>query len=207
MKVAAGVFLIVAAIFNVMGGCFWAGVGSCTGCVGEMGLMEHDRLQQEEHWSESNEPEEPDPYGEKAEGTTSVGDEPEANDSVLAEEGLNYEEFDEQDMPTREELEEFKTAGAGMALYGFAILILSGVMIGAAVCAFKAKKAKFVLITGILAIIAEILGVLLVHLLLPPEEATEYLSSMFLLIKLPGLLAGILSIIAARSFPHPLLSS
>ena len=80
-------------------------------------------------------------------------------------------------------------------------------MIGAAVCAFKAKKAKFVLITGILAIIAEILGVLLVHLLLPQEEATEYLSSMFLLIKLPGLLAGILSIIAARSFPHPLLSS
>jgi len=93
-----------------------------------------------------------------------------------------------------------------MALYGFAIMILAGVMIGAAICAFKAKKAKFVLITGILSIVAEVMGVLLVYFILP-EQADDILSSVALLFKLPGVLAGIFSIIAVRSFPHPLLSS
>ena len=94
-----------------------------------------------------------------------------------------------------------------MALYGFAIMILAGVMIGAAICAFNAKKANFVLITGILSITAEIMGVLLVYFILPEQEANDILSSAALLFKLPGVLAGIFAIIAVRSFPHPLSRS
>jgi hypothetical protein len=204
MRIAAGVFLIIAAVFNFLGGCFWAGAGTCTGCVGE--VMEHDRLQQEKQ-GQSIDPWEPSPYPGDAIETPTVGDEEEANVSAWEGGGSNGGEFDEQDTLTQGEIEEIKTSGAGMALYGFAILILSGVMIGAAVCSFKEKKAKFVLITGILVIAAEVLGVLLVYFILPEKEAEEILSSMFLLVKLPGLVAGFLSILAARSFPHPLLSS
>lgn len=203
MKVAAGVFLIIAAVFNFLGGCFWAGAGTCTGCVGE--VMEHDRIQKEKHGQDIDLWESPSyPGGEEE---NALGDEAESNLSAWEGGDSNGGGFDEQDTLTQGEIEEIKTSGAGMALYGFAILILSGVMIGAAICSFKEKKAKFVLITGILVIAAEILGILLVYFILPEKDAEEILTSMILLVKLPGLVAGFLSILAARSFPHPLLSS
>jgi len=80
-------------------------------------------------------------------------------------------------------------------------------MIGAAICAFQAKKANFVMTTGILSIVAELMGVLLVYFILPEQDANDILSSAALVFKLPGVLAGVFSIIAARSFPHPFLGS
>ena len=205
MKVAAGVLLIVAAIFNVMGGCFWAGAGTCAGCVGE--VWDQGRLQEENQWSEAEDPVAVNSYADEGEGNETDANDAESNDTAWEEGATYYDESEEFEPPSQETIEELKTSGAGMALYGFAIMILAGVMIGAAICAFKAKKAKFVLITGILSITAEIMGVLLVYFILPEQEANDILTSAALLFKLPGLLAGIFSIIAARSFPHPLLSS
>mgnify|MGYP005657740689 CR=1 FL=1 len=203
MRIAAGVLLIVAAILNVMGGCSWAGAGACAGCVGE--VLEQDRLHQENQWSETDGPIDDNSYADEEEGNETDENDAESNDSAWEEGATDYDEF-EAEPPSQETIDELKTSGAGMALYGFAIMILAGVMIGAAICAFKAKKAKFVLITGILSIVAEVMGVLLVYFILP-EQADDILSSVALLFKLPGVLAGIFSIIAVRSFPHPLLSS
>jgi len=205
MRIAAGVLLIVAAIFNVMGGCFWAGAGTCTGCVGE--VLDQGRLQEENQWSEADDPVAVNSYADEEEGNETDVNDAESNDTAWEEGATDYDEFEEFEPPSQETIEELKTSGAGMALYGFAIMILAGVMIGAAICAFKAKKAKLVLITGILSIVAEVTGVLLVYFVLPEEDANQILSSVALLFKLPGVLAGIFSIIAVRSFPHPLLSS
>ena len=205
MKIAAGVLLIVAAILNVIGGCTWAGAGACAGCVGE--VLDQDRLHQENQWSDNEDPIEVELNGRETESTNPKEIRPESNDSAWGEGTSDYDEFEEFDPTDQETIEELKTSGAGMALYGFAIMILAGVMIGAAICAFNAKKANFVMITGILSIVAEIMGVLLVYFILPEQEANDILSSAALLFKLPGVLAGIFAIIAVRSFPHPLSRS
>ena len=204
MRIAAGVLLIVAAILNVVGGCTWAGAGACTGCVGE--VLDQNRLQEENQWNEADVSFDSS-YPIEEESNETDGNDAESNDSALVEDTDPYEDYDDFEPPSQETIEELKTSGAGMALYGFAIMILAGVMIGAAICAFQAKKANFVLITGILSIVAEVMGVLLVYFIFPEQEANDILSSAALLFKLPGILAGVFSIIAARSFPHPFLGS
>ena len=197
--------MIVAAILNVIGGCTWAGAGACTGCVGE--VLDQERLHQENQWSDNEDPIEVELNASEIESTNPKEIRPEKNDSVWDEDAENFDEFEDFEPPSQENIEQLKTSGAGMALYGFAIMILAGVMIGAAICAFNAKKANFVMITGILSITAEIMGVLLVYFILPEQEANDVLSSAALLFKLPGVLAGIFAIIAVRSFPHPLSRS
>ena len=204
MRIAAGVLLIVAAIMNVMGGCTWAGAGACTGCVGE--VLDQNRLQEENQRNEGDVSVDSS-YPIEEEGNETDADNAESNDSAWGEGTSDYDEFEEFDPTDQETIDELKTSGAGMALYGFAIMILAGVMIGAAICAFQAKKANFVMITGILSIVAELMGVLLVYFILPEQDANDILSSAALVFKLPGVLAGVFSIIAARSFPHPFLGS
>ena len=205
MRIAAGVLLIVAAILNVIGGCTWAGAGACTGCVGE--VLDQNRLQEENQWNEGDGSGDSSSYPNEEEGNETDANDAESNDSAWGEGTSDYDEFEEFDPTDQETIEELKTSGAGMALYGFAIMILAGVMIGAAICAFQAKKANFVMITGILSIVAELMGVLLVYFILPEQDANDILSSAALVFKLPGVLAGVFSIIAARSFPHPFLGS
>ena len=204
MRIAAGVLLIVAAILNVMGGCTWAGAGACTGCVGE--VLDQNRLQEENQRNEGDVSGYPS-YPNEEEGNETDANNAESNDSAWGEGTSDYDEFEEFDPTDQETIDELKTSGAGMALYGFAIMILAGVMIGAAICAFQAKKANFVMITGILSIVAELMGVLLVYFILPEQDANDIFSSAALVFKLPGVLAGVFSIIAARSFPHPFLGS
>lgn len=204
MRIAAGVLLIVAAILNVIGGCTWAGAGACTGCVGE--VLDQNRLQEENQWNEADISSDSS-YPNEEEGNDTDGNDAKSNDSTWEEGTSDYGEFEEFDPTDQESIDELKTSGAGMALYGFAIMILAGVMIGAAICTFNAKKANFVMITGILSIVAELMGVLLVYLILPEQEANDVLSSAALLFKLPGVLAGIFAIIAVSSFPHPLSRS
>ena len=205
MRIAAGVLLIVGAILNVMGGCTWAGAGACTGCVGE--VLDQNRLQEENQWNEGDGSGDSSSYPNEEEDNETDANDTESNDSAWGEGTSDYDEFGEFDPTDQETIEELKTSGAGMALYGFAIMILAGVMIGAAICAFQAKKANFVMITGILSIVAELMGVLLVYFILPEQDANDILSSAALVFKLPGVLAGVFSIIAARSFPHPFLGS
>lgn len=148
MNIAAGVLLIIAAIFNVMAGCTYAVGGALAGAGGE--IME--------------------------EVDTELANDPDLQ-AELAAEGV--------DMPDADSM---KAAGAGLATWGFALFGIAGVMIGGAVCAFTKKKKGFVLVTGVLAIIAEGVGIVLIG---------------FGIGNIVGLLAGLFTFVAVKSFPSP----
>ena len=144
MNIAAGVLLIIAAIFNVMAGCTYAVGGAIAGGVGEM----QDEIANNPDYQ----------AGLEAEGA---------------------------EMPDGDSM---KAAGAGLATWGFALFGIAGIMIGGAVCAFTKKKKGFVLVTGVLAIIAEGVGLVLIG---------------FGIGNIVGLLAGVLTFVAVKSFPSP----
>lgn len=82
--------------------------------------------------------------------------------------------------------EDLKTAGAGLTLWGYALFAIAGIMIAGAVFLFQKSKAVFVIVTGVLAIGAEVGGILITQ---------------FGVMNVCGLVAGVLAILAARSFP------
>jgi hypothetical protein len=71
-------------------------------------------------------------------------------------------------------------------LWGFVLFGISGIMIGGAVCSFMKKTKGFVLATGVLAIIAGVVGY---------GNKLDEISSVV------GLVAGVFVFIAIRSFP------
>tara|TARA_B100000902_G_scaffold254074_1_gene240556 strand:+ start:685 stop:1143 length:459 start_codon:yes stop_codon:yes gene_type:complete len=146
MNIAAGVLLIIAAIFNVMAGCTYAVGGALAGGMG--GIAEEM----------ANDPEFQEAMEEAGGDTDFSG------------------------------ASEVKAAGAGLATWGFALFGIAGVMIGGAVCAFTKKKKGFVLVTGVLAIIAEGVGIVLIG---------------FGIGNIVGLLAGLFVFLALKSFPSP----
>ena len=130
MNISAGVLLIVAAIFNLMAGCTYAGFGGCAGLFAEMVLDDLEKQRSDPEFQTDSD--------------------------------LNSSFTTEDKAPTDpREMENLKKNGAAASFYGFAIFILGAVMIRAAICAFKKKNASFVIITGFLVIISEIMGVLL----------------------------------------------
>ena len=77
--------------------------------------------------------------------------------------------------------------GAGGMLMGMGVFLLVsvGILIAGAVFLFQSKKAKFVMGAGIMALVAEGLGIAIIS---------------FGVMNLIGLVAGVLAIIAARSY-------
>ena len=82
--------------------------------------------------------------------------------------------------------QDLKATGAGLALWGYALWVIAGLMIAGAVFLFMKSKAGFVLVIGVLALVAEIGGILI---------------TTFGIMNVVGLIAGALTILAARSFP------
>ena len=142
MNVAAGVLLIIAAIFNLVGGCGYAFTGALTGGVGDIGSDINSALE--------------------AEDLSTA-------DSELASESQNLKE-----------------KGAGLTAWGFALFAIAAIMIAGAVLAFMKKNKGFVMVTAILAILAEVVGILYVGF--TPWQSV-------------GLLAGVLTFVALKSFP------
>lgn len=85
-----------------------------------------------------------------------------------------------------ESSEDLKATGAGLQLWGYALWVIAGLMIAGAVFLFMKSKAGFVLVTGVLALVAEIGGIVI---------------TTFGIMNVVGLIAGVLTILAARSFP------
>ncbi|MFP6901547.1 MAG: hypothetical protein VCA36_11425 [Opitutales bacterium] len=79
-----------------------------------------------------------------------------------------------------------KATGAGLTFFGYSLFVIAGIMIAGSVFLFQKKKAGFVLLTGVLAIGAEVGGILIIQ---------------FGVMNVIGLVAGVLAIIASRSFP------
>ena len=142
MNIAAGVLLIIAAIFNVMAGCSYAVGGPLAGAGGALG-SDLNRAMEAENFSTA--------------------------DSELATKSQNLKE-----------------QAAGYTAWGFALFAIAAIMIAGAVLAFMKKKKGFVMVAAILAILADGVGIMIVGF--TPWQVV-------------GLLAGVLTFVALKSFP------
>lgn len=124
MRVAAGVLLIIAAVFNLFAGLAYLGGGGLAAGVGSM-----------------------DEFGGEATGLVA--------------------------------------GGAMLMAVGVFLLVSVGILIAGAVFLFQQKKPGFALAAGVMAIAAEVFGILL---------------SSFGIMNILGLVAGVLAIIAAKSY-------
>lgn len=82
-------------------------------------------------------------------------------------------------------------AGGGLVAYGIFILVVTGLLIAAAVFLFKSIKPKFIIVAGSLAILIELVGIFGIH---------------FGITNLIGLVAGVFGIVAAVSISKALNS-
>ena len=80
---------------------------------------------------------------------------------------------------------DIRGAGGILMAMGVFLLVSVGVLIAGAVFLFQSKQAKFALAAGVMAIVAELLGIGLTS---------------FGIMNLIGLVAGVLAVIAARSY-------
>lgn len=89
----------------------------------------------------------------------------------------------------QEVADDISEGAAGFHLYGYALYAVAGLMIAGAVFLFKKDKAGFVMLVGILCIALELYSLIIIK-----GGAVPHLNAI-------GLVAGLLTIIASRSFP------
>ena len=146
MRIAAGVLLIIAAVFNLFASLGYLGGGAAT--AGLSGLSE-----------------------------TSIESSMLEDGSMTAEEMAAAEEFSSN----------MKGAGGILLAMGVFLLVSVGILIAGAVFLFQAKKAKFAMGAGVMALLAEVFGILITS---------------FGIMNAVGLVAGVLTIIAANSYSN-----
>jgi hypothetical protein len=149
MRTAAGVLLIIAAVFNLVAGLTYLGGGALTQGVSEAAI-----------------------YAEKESGEQMTAEQKAAIDKVQ---------------------EQVGGSGIGFMAFGIFLLVSVGILIAGAVFLFQNKKAQFIMIAGGMAILAELIG--------------SYISG-FGLLKIIGLVGGIMAVLAAKgmgagSAPEP----
>ncbi len=119
--------------------------------------------------------------GAFATGVGSVGDA--AIEASMLEAGADMTAAEAEEMS--EVSGSIKNAGGMLMAMGVLLLVSVGVLIAGAVFLFQSKQAKFALIAGVMAIAVEGLGIAI---------------SSFGIMNVIGLVAGVLTIIAARSY-------
>lgn len=100
----------------------------------------------------------------------------------------NVEWTDEEKAQFQEAMGEVEGSGTMLMAMGVFLLVSVGVLIAGAVFCFMNKNGKFVMIAGVIAILAEVAGILL---------------TTFGILNLIGLVAGVLAIIAAMGMKGP----
>ncbi len=144
MRIAAGVLLIIAAVFNL-----FASLGYLGGGAASAGLSSLSDAAIESSF--------------------------EADESLTAEEAAAAEEFTSS----------LKGAGGLLMAMGVFLLVSVGVLIAGAVFLFQSKQPKFVIAAGVIALLAEVFGMLITS---------------FGVLNAVGIVAGVLTIIAATQF-------
>jgi len=84
----------------------------------------------------------------------------------------------------RDTLQTGSAVGGGLMIYGIFLLLSVGILIAGAVFLFKDSNAKFVMIAGIVAIAAEVIGIVIIS---------------FGIMNILGIVGGVLALIAAKS--------
>ena len=143
MRVAAGVILIIAAIFNL---------------VASLGYM--------------------------AGGAATTGMSNMADSAYVQNQNMTDEEKAKMDEGLEEFRNEVGSSGIGLMAFGVFLLVSVGILIAGAVFLFQDKKPQFIMVAGIIAIVAEVIGILI---------------TAFGVTNIIGLVGGLLAIIAAKS--------
>lgn len=149
MRTAAGVLLIIVAVFNLIASLGYLAGGALTTGASDIAM-----------------------YAEQQGGNEMTAEQKEALDKVQDEVG---------------------GTGIGLMAFGVFLLVSVGILIAGAVFLFQNKKAQFIMIAGGMAIAAEVIGSLITG---------------FGIMKILGLVAGIMAILAAKgmgggSAPEP----
>lgn len=155
MRVAAGVFLIIAAVVNLFGSFAYLAGGAVVGGAGKLQAMAEE--------------------ASKNEGK-----------ELTDEQRKSFAQLNEA---------RAKMGGSAGALAGFGVFLLVtvGTSIAGAVCLFRRKAAKFIMVAGGLAIAAEVLSFVIVAAVLGvPLGAGKVIFS------LPGLLGAIFAFLGSR---------
>lgn len=139
MRVAAGVILIIAAVFNLMAALLYLGGGAAT--TGVSSLAESEYMQSQNL-------------------------------------------TDEQRAEIEKVQDEVGNTGIGFMAFGVYLLVSVGILIAGAVFLFQNKKPQFIMVAGIMAIVAEVIGILITN---------------FGVTNTIGLVGGVLAIIAAKT--------
>lgn len=140
MRVAAGVLLIIAAVFNLI-----ASLGYLAG------------------------------------GTVAAGGSDMLDSAYMQEAGAQLTEEEKAEFDRVKD--EIGGSGVGFLAFGVYLLVSVGILIAGAVFLFQDKKPQFIMVAGAMAIIAEVIG--------------SFITG-FGVLKILGLVAGILAIIAAK---------
>ncbi|HEY7372699.1 MAG TPA: hypothetical protein VIF57_11105 [Polyangia bacterium] len=155
MRVAAGVILIFAAVFNLFGSFAYLAGGAMIGGADKFtSIVEEQRKKQ----------------------------------------GGQLTEDEKRSFAQMKELRTQKRGSAGaLAGFGVFLLVTVGTSIAGAVCLFRRKAAKFVIVAAALAIAAEVLSwVIFTSVLGVPLGAGK------IVLSIPGLLGGVFAILGAR---------
>lgn len=145
MNIAAGVFLIIAAVFNLFAGLgYVAGGGMTTGAAHFSSKMAQEMVKNN-----------PDMTAEERQAAQNFNDSRDTS-------GVNL-------------------VGSGFLLFGIFLLVSVGILIAGAVCLFQNKKPKFIFVAGGMAILAEIMGIMIMT---------------FGILNLAGIIGGVFALIA-----------
>lgn len=143
MRTAAGVILIIAALFNLLASFGYLAGGAATSTLGG-GVSEAVSIAQQQ-----------------------------SGNQLTAEQKAEMDKLKEQTEGT----------GIGFMAFGVFLLVSVGILIAGAVFLFQNKKGQFILAAGVMAILAEVIGILITS---------------FGVTNLVGLVGGIMAIIAAK---------
>jgi hypothetical protein len=164
MRVAAGVFLIFAAVINLIAGFVYLGGGAVAGSMDKLVTMaEEQRKRQGEELTE--------------------------------EEKQQFAQYnDARSKMSAADRAKMDTAARVAMIYGLFLLISVGTSIAAAVCLFRQRAVKFIVIASSFALAIEVIGCIAVGVIVGGAAigATKVLFSS------PGIAGGILGLLGAR---------
>jgi hypothetical protein len=163
MRVAAGVLLIIAAVMNFFAGIFYLGGGAAVGSMDKLATMAEQAQEKQ-------------------------------GKQLTEQQKQQFEEMHEarRKMSPAERAKMDSVSRIAMA-YGLFLLVTVGTSIAGAVCLFRRRAVKFIVVAAALALVAEVVSCVVVAAFLGAAVgATKVLFSSV------GIIAGILGILGAR---------
>jgi hypothetical protein len=163
MRVAAGVLLIIAAVINLFAGLFYLGGGAVVGSMDKLATMAEEAQKQQGR---------------------ELTEEQKNQFAELRDANAKMDPAQRAKMDT--------AARVAMA-YGLFVLVTAGTSIAGAVCLFRRRGVKFIVVAAVLALLVEVIGCVVAAVILGAAVgATKLLFSAV------GIIAGILALVGAR---------